>query len=61
MAWIKSKDVADGQKVTDERGRRLTKHRQISGGGLSRSRGMYWDAQGREVHLNDDTRVRRNG
>jgi len=58
MGWLSAKDTKVGDQVTDERGRRLTKVRQIEGGGLWRSRAMFRDAQGREVHLDNATKVK---
>jgi hypothetical protein len=58
MGWLFAKDAKVGDKVTDERGRRLTKVRQIEGGGLFRSRAMFRDDQGREVHLDNATQVK---
>jgi hypothetical protein len=59
MGWISAKDAGNGQRVTDATGRKLTKVRQIEGGGLNRSRAMFRDERGREVHLDNDTQVRK--
>jgi hypothetical protein len=60
VSWLKAKDIEVGEQVTDKTGRKLTKVRQIEGIGLWRSRAIFRDQYGHEIHRDNDAQMRRD-